>query len=80
MSETIEAPARPAHANYIGGEWVPSAGGGDLREAQSRAPVRGRRRRSRRSTAEDVDRAVEAAAAELPGLVGHAGRRARRRS
>ena len=27
MSEILEAPARPAFANFVGGEWRPSASG-----------------------------------------------------
>ena len=27
MSETLEAPPSAAYANYVGGEWRPSAGG-----------------------------------------------------
>ena len=27
MSETPQAPARPAFANFVGGEWLPSRSG-----------------------------------------------------
>src|SRR5919197_5948063 len=37
MSEVLEAPARPAFANYVGGEWRPSLSG---RTYEKRNPAR----------------------------------------
>ena len=65
MSETIEAPARPAFANYVAGEWVASATGrsyekrnpADPSELIGEFPASGE---------EDVEIAVEAASAAFP--------------
>src|SRR5262245_3462698 len=62
MSEVLEAPARPALANFIGGEWRPSASGqtyekrGPWRPSEviGEFPASGK---------DDVDAAVDAAAA-----------------
>jgi acyl-CoA reductase-like NAD-dependent aldehyde dehydrogenase len=65
MTETMEAPVRPAFANYVGGEWVPSRGGGTYEKRNPARPtdVIGD---FPASTREDVDAAVEAASAALP--------------
>ena len=65
MSETIEAPARPAFANYVAGEWVASATGrsyekrnpADPSELIGEFPASGE---------EDVEIAVAAASAAFP--------------
>src|SRR5919201_952995 len=65
MSETIEAPARPALANYVGGEWGPSKSG---RTYEKRNPARPSELVGEfpASGEEDVNAAVEAAAAAFP--------------
>jgi aldehyde dehydrogenase (NAD+) len=65
MSEVLEAPARPALANYIGGEWRPSRSG---RTYEKRGPWRPAEIVGEfpASGAEDVDDAVAAAAAAFP--------------
>ena len=72
MSEVLEAPARPALANFVGGEWRPSR----VRAAPTRSAGPGARPRSigefPASGAEDVNAAVEAAGRRVPGLVGDA--------
>lgn len=62
MSEVLEAPARPAFANYVGGEWRPSRSG---RTYEKRSPWRPSEPIGEfpASGEEDVDAAVEAAAA-----------------
>lgn len=69
MTETMEAPARPAFANYVGGEWVPSRGGETYEKRNPARPseVIGD---FPASTAEDVEAAVEAADAALAGWAG----------
>src|SRR5919109_840182 len=69
MSETIEAPARPAFANYVGGEWRPSGSG---RTYEKRNPARPSEVIGEfpASSEEDVNRAVEAAATAFPGWSG----------
>jgi aldehyde dehydrogenase (NAD+) len=65
MSEILEAPARPALANFVGGEWRPSSSGRTYEkhspwrpsELVGEFPASGER---------DVAAAVEAAAAALP--------------
>src|SRR3954452_1356628 len=66
MSEVLEAPARPALANFIGGEWRPSRSG---RTYEKRGPWRPSEVVGEfpASGAEDVDDAVAAAAAAFPG-------------
>ena len=66
MSEVLEAPARPALANFVGGEWRPALSG---RTYERRSPwcpseVVGE---FPASGAADVNAAVEAAAAAFPG-------------
>ena len=65
MSEVLEAPARPAFANFVGGEWVPSRSG---RTYEKRSPWRPSEPMGEfpASGAEDVDAAVAAAAAAFP--------------
>jgi acyl-CoA reductase-like NAD-dependent aldehyde dehydrogenase len=65
MSEVLEAPARPAFANFVAGEWRPSASG---RTYEKRSPWRPSEPIGEfpASGAEDVDAAVEAAAAAFP--------------
>jgi aldehyde dehydrogenase (NAD+) len=69
MTETMAAPARPAFANYVDGEWVPSRGGETYEKRNPARPseVIGE---FPASTAEDADAAVEAAAAAFPGWAG----------
>src|SRR6266508_45352 len=65
MSETLEAPARPALANYIAGEWSPSRSG---RTYEKRNPARPSELVGEfpASSEEDVQAAVEAAALAFP--------------
>ena len=65
MSEVLEAPVRPAFANFVGGEWVPSRSG---RTYEKRSPWRPSEPIGDfpASGAEDVDAAVAAAAAAFP--------------
>ena len=65
MTEILEAPARPALANYVGGEWRPSLTG---RTYSKRNPMHPSEVVGEfpASGAEDVDAAVEAAAAAFP--------------
>src|SRR3954471_19779391 len=65
MSETLEAPARPAFANFVGGEWRPSASGTTY---EKRSPWRPSETVGEfpASGQADVDAAVEAAAAAFP--------------
>jgi aldehyde dehydrogenase (NAD+) len=64
-SETVELPARPAFANYIGGEWGPSRRG---RTYGNRNPARPAELIGEfpASNEEDVEAAVEAAATAFP--------------
>jgi alpha-ketoglutaric semialdehyde dehydrogenase len=66
VSETLEAPARPAFANLIGGEWGESRTG---RTYEKRSPNRPSEAIGEfpASGAEDVDAAVEAAATAFRG-------------
>ncbi len=65
MSEVLEAPARPAFANFVGGEWLPSRSGNTYEkhspwrpsEAIGEFPA---------SDEDDVSTAVDAAAAAFP--------------
>jgi aldehyde dehydrogenase (NAD+) len=61
MTETLQAPARPAFANFVGGEWRPSRTG---RTYEKRNPARPSEVIGEfpASDAEDVDAAVAAAA------------------
>src|ERR687888_1666423 len=65
MSEVLEAPARPAFANYVGGEWRPSLSG---RTYEKRNPARPSEIIGEfpASGEDDVNAAVEAAAAAFP--------------
>jgi alpha-ketoglutaric semialdehyde dehydrogenase len=65
MSEVLEAPPRPAFANFVGGEWRQSSSG---RTYEKRGPWRPSETIGEfpASSAEDVDAAVEAAAAAFP--------------
>jgi acyl-CoA reductase-like NAD-dependent aldehyde dehydrogenase len=65
MSEVLEAPARPAFANFVGGEWRPSLSGETY---EKRGPWRPSEPIGEfpSSGEEDVNAAVEAAAAAYP--------------
>src|ERR671934_3165808 len=65
MSEVLEAPARPAFANFVAGEWRPSASG---RTYEKRNPWRPSEPIGEfpASGEEDVNAAVAAAAAAFP--------------
>jgi alpha-ketoglutaric semialdehyde dehydrogenase len=65
MSETLQAPARPAFANYVGGEWSPSSTGHTY---EKRGPMYPSEPIGEfpASGEEDVNAAVEAAAAAFP--------------
>jgi aldehyde dehydrogenase (NAD+) len=65
MSEVLEAPSRPAFANYVAGEWRPSESG---KTYEKRSPWRPSEVVGEfpASNADDVDAAVEAAAAAFP--------------
>src|SRR5581483_725990 len=65
MPEVLEAPPRPAFANFVGGEWRPSASGATY---EKRSPWRPSETIGEfpASGAEDVEAAVEAAAAAFP--------------
>src|SRR3982750_1599156 len=65
MTETLEAPARPAFANFVGGEWRPSASGATY---EKRSPWRPSETVGEfpASGEADVNAAVEAAAAAFP--------------
>lgn len=63
---SVDAPARPARTNYVGGEWRPSAGG---RKYEKRNPANPSEIIGEfpASNADDVEAAVEAAHAAFPG-------------
>jgi alpha-ketoglutaric semialdehyde dehydrogenase len=65
MPEILEAPVRPAFANFVGGEWRPSRSGGTY---EKRSPWRPSEPVGEfpASGEEDVNAAVEAAAAAFP--------------
>ena len=65
MTEVLEAPPRPVFANFVGGEWRPSRSG---RTYEKHGPWRPSETIGDfpASDAEDVDAAVEAAAAAFP--------------
>jgi len=65
MSEVLEAPPRPAFANFVGGEWRQSSSG---KTYEKRGPWRPSEAIGDfpASSATDVDAAVEAAAAAFP--------------
>src|SRR6478672_9912120 len=70
MSDSVlEAPARPALANYVGGEWMPARSGETY---EKRSPSRPSEVFGEfpASGEEDVDAAVEAAASAFPGWAG----------
>src|SRR5438874_7641893 len=66
MTDVLEAPARPAFANFVGGEWRPSLSG---RTYEKRSPWRPSEVVGEfpASAAADVDAAVRAAAEAFPG-------------
>jgi acyl-CoA reductase-like NAD-dependent aldehyde dehydrogenase len=66
MTDVLEAPARPAFANFVGGEWRPSLSG---RTYEKRNPWRPAEVVGEfpASGEEDVDAAVRAAAEAFPG-------------
>jgi acyl-CoA reductase-like NAD-dependent aldehyde dehydrogenase len=66
MTDVLEAPARPAFANFVGGEWRPSLSG---RTYEKRSPWRPSEVVGEfpASAADDVDGAVRAAAEAFPG-------------
>jgi acyl-CoA reductase-like NAD-dependent aldehyde dehydrogenase len=67
MSDSVlEAPARPALANYLGGEWVPARSGStyERRNPANPSEIVGE---FPASAEEDVDAAVDAAARAYPG-------------
>ena len=65
MTQILDAPARPALANFVGGEWRPSVSGNTY---EKRSPWRPAETIGEfpASGAADVDAAVEAAAAAFP--------------
>src|SRR5438874_13786920 len=65
MSEVVEAPARPAGRNYVGGEWRPAASGNTY---EKRNPMRPGEVVAvvAASGEEDVDAAVAAATGAFP--------------
>jgi alpha-ketoglutaric semialdehyde dehydrogenase len=65
MTDVLEAPARPAFANYVGGEWRPSR---SARTYEKHGPWRPSELVGEfpRSDADDVDDAVRAAAESFP--------------
>src|SRR5579859_4127583 len=65
MTDVLEAPARPAFANFVGGEWRPSRSGATY---EKHGPWRPSETVGEfpRSDAEDVDHAVRAAAEAFP--------------
>src|SRR4029077_2431264 len=65
MSEVLEAPPRPAFANFVGGEWRQSSSGKTY-EKRGPWPPWETIGEFPASSAEDVDAAVEAAAAAFP--------------
>jgi aldehyde dehydrogenase (NAD+) len=69
MSETLQAPARPAFANFVGGEWLPSRSG-ETYEKRSPANPSEAIGEFPASGAEDVEAAVAAAAEAFPGWSG----------
>ncbi len=72
MSEVLEAPPRPAFANFVGGEWRQSSSG---KTYAKRGPWRPSETIGEfpASSAEDVDVAVEAAADAFPAWSGRPG-------
>jgi alpha-ketoglutaric semialdehyde dehydrogenase len=72
MADVLEAPVRPAFANFIGGEWRPSRSG---RTYEKRGPWRPSEVIGEfpASDAADVNEAVEAAAAAFPAWSRSAG-------
>jgi acyl-CoA reductase-like NAD-dependent aldehyde dehydrogenase len=65
MSEVLEAPARPAFANFVGGEWLPSATGRTYEKGNPWRPAEPVGEFPA-SGEEDVNAAVAAAAAAFP--------------
>ena len=69
MSETLHAPVRPALANFVGGEWLPSRSG-ETYEKRSPAHPSEPIGEFPASGAEDVEAAVAAAAGAFPAWSG----------
>ena len=69
MSETLQAPVRPALANFVGGEWLPSQSGETY---EKRSPIHPAEVIGElpASGAKDVEAAVAAAADAFPGWSG----------
>ena len=65
MTDVLEAPVRPAFANFVGGEWRPSRSGATY---EKHGPWRPSETVGEfpRSDADDVDDAVRAAAGAFP--------------
>src|SRR3954471_15043781 len=66
MTELVDAPARPAGLNYVGGEWVPSASGDTYAKQNPMRPSEAVGEFAS-STEEDVARAVAAAEGAFRG-------------
>ena len=66
MTEVLEAPARPAFANFVGGEWRPSLSGQTYEKRNPMHPSETIGEFPASGEA-DVDAAVSAAAAAFPG-------------
>src|SRR3954447_448986 len=66
MTELVDAPARPAGLNYVGGEWVPSASGDTYAKQNPMRPSETVGEFAS-STEEDVERAVAAAEGAFRG-------------
>ena len=66
MTEVLEAPARPAFANFVGGEWRPSLSGQTYEKRNPMHPSETIGEFPASGEA-DVEAAVEAAAAAFPG-------------
>src|SRR5436190_21520949 len=72
MTETLQAPARPAGSNFIGGRWSPSASG---RTYEKRNPARPSEivGEFALSSEQDAEDAVRAAGEAFPGWAGMPG-------
>src|SRR4051795_9659201 len=66
MTELVDAPARPAGLNYVGGEWVPSASGDTYAKQNPMRPSETVGEFAS-SSEEDVERAVAAAEGAFRG-------------
>src|ERR1700722_8593447 len=69
MTELVDAPARPAGLNYVGGAWVPSSSGETYWKVNPMRPSETTGEYSA-STATDAESAVTAAAAAFDGWAG----------